>query len=151
MKLPRFILIWPLLAHGAAWAAFLWLLLWPFSYRGVSVTSTQQGVGKVPVAPVATHFSESIIEVNGPVVLIPLFVPVALTGLALLAVWVWNASPIVKRLSLWALAAVCLVFCVLGALSIGVFYLPAALALLITAIVGTFQPPTRRRPGPATL
>ena len=147
MKLPRFVLIWPMLAHGAAWAAFLWLLLWPLSYQGVSSTPAQQGVGEVPAAPVDTHFSASLIEVNGPVVLIPLFVPVALTGLALLAVWVWNASPIVKRLSLWALAAVCLVFCVLGALSIGVFYLPAALALIITAIVGTFQPPTRRRSG----
>ena len=33
---------------------------------------------------------------------------VALTGLALVAVWFWDASPIVKRLSLWPLAAACL-------------------------------------------
>ena len=71
--------------------------------------------------------------------------------LALMAVWFWDASPICKRLSLWALAAACLVFCGLGYLSFGVLYMPAVLALLITAIVGTFQPPTRRRPGPATL
>ena len=42
-------------------------------------------------------------------------------------------------------------FCGLGALSFGVLYLPAVLALIITAIGGTFHPPTRRRPGPATL
>ena len=151
MKFPRFILVWPLLAHGAAWAAWLWLLLWPFSYQGVSATPAQQGVGEVPVAQVATHFSASLIEVNGPAVLIPLFAPVALTGLALVAVWFWDASPIVKRLSLWALAAACLVFRSPGYLSFGVLYLPAVLALIITAIGGTFHPPTRRRPGPATL
>ena len=53
--------------------------------------------------------------------------------------------------NIWMLAAACLVFCSLGYLSFGVLYMPAVLALLITAIVGTFQPPTRRRPGPATL
>jgi hypothetical protein len=147
LKFPRFILIWPLLAHGAAWAAFLWLLLWPYSYRGVSVTAVQKGSGEVPVT---TYTSASFIEANGLTALIPLLAPVALTGLALLAVWFWDAPPMGKRLSLWALAAVCLVFCVLGAFSIGVFYLPAALALIITAIVGTFQTPTRRRPGAAT-
>ncbi len=98
-----------------------------------------------------THYSAYFIETNGLAALIPLLAPVALTGLALLAVWVWDASPTVKRLSLWALAAVCLAFCVLTALSIGILYLPAAVALIITAIVGTFRPPTRRRPGAVTL
>jgi hypothetical protein len=102
------------------------------------------------VAQVATHHSASFIETNGLWVLIPTFAPVALTGLALLAVWFWDASPIVKRLSLWALAAACLGFCGLTALSIGILYLPAALALIITAIVGTFQTRTRRRHGAAT-
>ena len=68
-----------------------------------------------------------------------------------LAFWFWDASPIVKRLSLWALVAACLVFCGPGYLSFGVLYLPAVLVLMITAIVGTFQPSTRRRSGPATL
>ena len=136
---------------GGVLVAFALALFLPRGERdGGPAVPSFSGQRGGPGEPPTT--SASFIEANGlSRALIPLLAPVALTGLALLAVWFWDAPPMGKRLSLWALAAVCLVFCVLGAFSIGVFYLPAALALIITAIVGTFQPPTRRRPGAATL
>ena len=148
MRPGRLVLVWPLLAHVAAWAAFLWLVFWPFAYRGVSVQAVPRGSD---AAPVVTNLSASFIETNGIWVVLPLLVPVVLTGLAYLAVWNWNSRKWTRSAILWVLAVLTLGFCALGILSIGAFYLPAALALLTTAIVSIFQVQRPSAPGGQTV
>ena len=97
-----------------------------------------RGSGQVPQV---THYSVSFVEANGLGALFPLLIPVVLTGLALLAVWCWNPGPWARTVALWAMAVLSIVFCVLGMFSFGFFFVPAALVLVITAIVGTFQAP----------
>ena len=141
------VLVWPLLAHAAAWAAFAWIAFWPFAYRGVSTQPVPRGSGQ---APQVIHYSASFIEVNGIWALLPLLVPVVLTALALLAVLYWGPRPWPRSLVLWVLAVLSIAFCVLGMLSFGILFAPAALALVITAIAGTFQAPHLSEPdGPA--
>ena len=138
-----------IVAHALAWAAFLWLALWPFSYRGVTATPVPSGSGNVAVT---TYTSASIIEANGWWVLIPLFVPVVLSGLALVVVlWFAGVNSLPKRFTLFGLTIACLVFCMLGYLSFGVLFLPAALAMLITAFLSLYQAPRKGRRGGETL
>ena len=144
MRPRMLVLVWPLLAHVAAWAAFLWLVFWPFAYRGVSTQAAPPGSD---AAPVVTELSASFIETNGLWVVFPLLIPVVLTGLAYLAGWYWNSMRWTRSAFLWALAFLTLGFCALGILSIGAFYLPAALALVVTAIVSMFQAPLPGAPG----
>ena len=141
---PRFlVLAWPLLAHAAAWAAFLWLAFWPFAYRGVSAQPVPRGSGQVPQV---THYSASFVEVNGIWALLPMLIPVVLTALALLVVLYWVTGPWPRSLVLWILAVLSIAFCVLGMLSFGILFAPAALALVVTAIAGTFQTPRQSQP-----
>ena len=147
MRPRMLVLVWPLLAHVAAWAAFLWLVFWPFAYRGVSVQAVPPGSD---AAPVVTELSASFIETNGLWVVLPLLIPVVLTGLAYLAVWYWNSRKWTRSVFLWVLAVLALGFCALGILSIGILYLPAALALLTTAIVSMFQVQRPSTPGGQT-
>ena len=134
-------LLGAIIAHALAWAAFLWLALWPYSYRGVEATASPSGSGE---AATTYTLSASLIEANGWWVLIPLFVPVVLSGLALVVVlWYAGANSLPKRFMLFGLTIACLVFCVLGYLSIGILFLPAALAMLVTAFLSLYQ--TRRQ------
>lgn len=142
------VLAWPLLAHAAAWAAFAWIAFWPFAYRGVSAQAVPRGSGQ---APQVTHYSASFIEVNGIWALLPLLVPVVLTALALLVVLYWGTGPWPRSLALWSLAVLSIAFCVLGYLSFGILFAPAALALVITAIAGTFQAPNPSEPDSSPL
>ena len=101
------------LAHGLAWAAFLWLVVLPFLYRGES-------------------------EVYGPWVVLYFLIPVVLTGLAFLTVWYWNPTRGTGTAILWAMAVLLLVFCVLGMSSHGIIFVPAFLASATTAVVSMF-------------
>ena len=148
MRPRKLVLVWPLLAHAAAWVAFLWLVFWPFAYRGVSIQASPPGSD---AAPVVTELSASLIETNGLWVVLPLLVPVVLTGLAYLAVWNLDSRKWTRSAILWVLAVLTLGFCALGILSIGAFYLPAALALLTTAIVSIFQVQRPSAPGGQTV
>jgi hypothetical protein len=143
------------LAHALAWIVFLFLVFWPL-YQGSVTTAVPavapDGIGIPPVAAAPgvssqeVRFSESILEVNGPVVLIPLAVPVLLTAAGLLVALIARGRW--TRLALVLAAAVLLLgFCVLTGFSIGLFYLPAALALLASAIIFST---TRRRDARAT-
>ena len=76
------------LAHGLAWAAFLWIAFWPYSYQGVSATPVQvDELGNVvgTAESEVVRYSSSFVEVNGVGPLLLLFIPVILTGLALMA------------------------------------------------------------------
>jgi hypothetical protein len=133
-------------AHGLAWAAFLWLVFWPFSHSGVT---TQLPPAGSDAAPQVTYTSDSFIEANGLWVVLPFLIPVAVTGLALLAAWRWNPSGWTRPVSLGVLAVLMFGFCVLGMFSFGVFFVPAFLASAITAVVSSF--PGARGTGVGTL
>jgi hypothetical protein len=101
-------------------AAGLGLALWPCAYRGV------ESVGG---GGLERQFCESLVEANGMSVLGVLALPVLLAGIGLVAVR-RRRRPILVAVMV-ALAA----FCVLALASVGLFYLPAAVALII-AVVG---------------
>ena len=65
-----------------------------------------------------------------------LLIPVALTALALVAVLVSESRQGTRKVALWglALAVLLLGFCVVGIFSIGLFYVPAAIALVVSAV-----------------
>lgn len=134
------------IAHLLAWAAFLWLAFWPHSYQGMSATPVQVDELGNPIGAAESEIvlhSASLVEVNGVWVLLPLLIPVALTGLALMALLAWSEGGVQRRILLWILTAALLGFCVLGYLSIGVMYVPAAIALTVATVLQSLRP-TRR-------
>ena len=126
------------LAHLLAWAAMLFLALGPV-YQGTSTAlMTAGGVAGEPTRGTAT-----LIQVNGLSVLPLLLFPVFLTALGLWAVLKTDLRRIWARGLLRASAAVLLVLCLVGIGSIGLFYLPAAMVLLFSAVKGSRRLPTR--------
>ena len=65
-----------------------------------------------------------------------LLVPVILTGTALLAIHLANKSQTRRVVLLWGPVVLLLGFCFVAILSIGPFYLPAALVLFVAALTG---------------
>ena len=123
-------------AHVLAWAAFLGIALWPCVYQGVAatpVTPSEAATAEVETARLCASF----VEVNGLAALVPLFMPVLFTALALFLVLTRREWRVWSVLILWLLAVALLAFCVLGYLSFGVLYLPSALASVVTAAVCT--------------
>ncbi len=128
------------ITHLLAWAAFLWLALWPYSYQGISAAAVSVDGGGETTTEVV-RYSASLTEVNGYWVLLPLSAPVLVTALALLSLLTWKGKGgrVGNTLILGSLAVVLLIFSVLGLLSIGLFYLPAAIASIMTAIIFGFR------------
>ena len=142
MEIGRAAVISAAVAHALAWAAFLWMAFWPHAYQGVSTTPVQvDELGNViGTAEIETvRHSASIVEANGIWVLLPLFIPVILTGLALIALLTWKERRAGRVLIIAGLTLALLVFCFLGYLSFGVIYLPAALALIASACLFGFR------------
>lgn len=116
----------------AAWAAHLWswgigifLALGPV-YQGVSGSSSAPGEW--------VETSSTSIEQNGLWVIWVLLVPVLVSGVVVLAMHFMDAGHMARRALLWVLALGFLGLCVVLIVSIGLLYLPMALALLIVAI-----------------
>ena len=116
-------------AHALTWVVALFLVFGPV-YQGVSMTAVTPGGG----VSESTRFTATLIGVNGLRVLPILLVPVALTGLALLAVLRTDAGQVRQKVLVWVPAVLLLAFCILGSFSIGIFYLPSGLALVLSAI-----------------
>ena len=110
-----------------AWVAGVWLAFWP-TYEGASVTATLPGEPGGEVI----RSSATAIEVNGLHVILLLLVPILLTAITLLGLRLQQTT--MRKILLWSPAVVLLGFCFVAIFSIGVFYLPAALALLVAAI-----------------
>ena len=110
---PTLISAWA--AHALAWIAGLLLALGPV-FGGES--DGEQGAA-------------TLVEVAGAYGIFVLLVPVALTGVVLWAVWRGAAGDAL----LWGVALGLSGLCVLSAGSIGMFYVPAALALVATAVI----------------
>ena len=126
------------IAHVLAWVAFLWLAFWPYSYQGVSATPVQVDELGNPVGELESEvvrYSASVVEVNGVGVLLPLFIPVAVTGVALIVLLAWRDDGTLRTILLWILTVALLGFCVLGYLSIGIMYVPAAIAMAVATVL----------------
>ena len=117
-------------AHFLAWAASLYFAFYPCIYEGTTIT-TQTGVMIRD-----SGCTGSLVEVNGLSVLVVLAVPLAVTGLGLFAALSRLVSYEVARILLWASAVSMPLVCLIGAFSVGVFYIPAALAAIVAAIAG---------------
>ena len=110
-------------AHVLAWTATLFLAFGPI-YQGVSST-------------------ETLLEANGLSALPLLIAPLALTALVTAIAVTIRIKTSTRRVSLWVAAVLLLLFCAAGIFSIGIFYLPAAVALVVAAIVGSRGAPAR--------
>jgi hypothetical protein len=104
-----------------ALAAGSWLAFSPGLYQGVSVTASSSG------EVVQRSEQTSLLAENGTWVLGLLAIPLALTGLG-----VFGAVRS-RRFLLWSAAVVLIVFSLISGMSIGLFYLPAAVALVVAA------------------
>ena len=102
-----------LTAHILAWAATIFFLFGPV-YRPTGAT---------------------LIEVNGLSAALLIVIPVALTAITLIATLPNPAHPRLMLILRWAAFVLMFLFCVVSALSIGIFYLPAAVAALVAAII----------------
>ena len=97
----------------------------PGFYQGVSVTTSSSG------EVVERSEQTSLLAENGMWALGLLAVPVVLTGLG-----VFGAARS-SRFVLWCMAVVLLVFSIISGMTIGLFSLPAAVALLVAAALCT--------------
>ena len=130
------------IAHVLAWVVVLGLVFGPV-YQGASVTPAAPGAP----ANVPTKTTATLIEVNGWGMLPILLVPAALTGLALITLLKTNAGQTRRRVLVWVPAVLLLGFCTVAIFSIGIFYLPTALALVFSAILDSFSRGAETRTG----
>ena len=135
-----------LFGHACAWVAFLFLVFWPSSYTGRSVTAVAVNNGDLPsraaltaVEPGVTTetFSASIVEVNGLRVVPILAIPVALTAVAAMAAIMLRTRPRFGMSLMWSSTILAVMFSILGSFSVGLFYFPAALAMILAATIGS--------------
>ena len=135
-------------SHVLAWVAFAVLAFAPV-YQGASVTATASRPPGVTADPretvrsepkqVTTFTTSTLIEVNGWGVLPIILVPVAFSGAGLMGVILVARGRVLRRIPLGISAFLLLAFCVAGSYSIGMFYLPAALAMVVSAAIGLNQ------------
>ena len=115
------------IAHAFAWVAGNGFAFVPV-YQGESVAPALPGesVGE------RTWMSSTLIAENGLHVVLLLLVPIFLTAITLLGLRLQQTT--MRKILLWSPAVVLLGFCFVAIASIGMFYLPTALALLVAAI-----------------
>lgn len=116
------------IAPAVAVLTSAWLALWPSFVRSESVSVGTDGTVERQVG------SGSLLEAEGAGILIVLAVPVVLTAVGALSAYRGRRWPT------WIVTGLLLAVCLLGAASIGLFYFPTLLALLLTAALGTAQP-----------
>jgi len=116
-----------LLSLVLALSAFLFLALAPTV--GSSGSTEVVGTGSTSDGAVTVSSSSSSLpEAQGPAVLVPLAIPLAIILLALPFAWLRRGY-----VALFAAAVLLWVFSVLGAASIGLFYLPSAGSMCLAA------------------
>ena len=136
----------PMIAHVLAWAAFFGVVFWPFGYSVTTITALPGGVMRC----VFEHSPGPFKRYLGPEEVMLLLIPVALTGLAVWLAWPRGARSAWAKLALWGLSVLGLAYCSVpiwlvekvDISFIGVFFLPAAAALIVSAIVVNMSKPT---------
>jgi len=114
-----------LVSLALAFGASLFLAVAP-TEREQSVTQSVSDKGAQ--TEVSTDSSRTLVDVEGPSVFIPLSIPPAIVGVALIFV-----PTRYGRRAVISAASLLWIFSVLGSVSIGVLYLPAAAALTLAA------------------
>ena len=126
-----------ILAHGLTWAAVVYLLFVPV-YESQRTTAVAQGQPAV-IINTTTSTSSTLLEVNGLEIIPVILVPVLLTGFALLGVVFTKPGRAARKAILLTATVLTFGFCALAMFSVGIFYLPGAVALLVSAILGLSQ------------
>lgn len=135
------------LAHLLSWAAFFGVVFWPFGYSATTRTPLPGGVVRYTFSQAPGPFMQYL----GPEEVLLLLMPTALTGIAVLVVWIRLARPAWNKLALWVMGILCLLYCSVPVWFIeevdisfiGVLYLPAALASIGSAIIEGMSRPKK--------
>lgn len=133
------------MAHVLAWIAFFGVVFWPFGYSMTTRTELSGGMVRFTFS----HAPGPFMQYLGPLEVLLLLIPVALTGLAVLLVATRGVRSAWTKPALWALGVLCLVYCSVpiwfieqaDVSFIGAFFLPAALALTASATVASMRMP----------
>ena len=120
-------------SHVLSWAAYLWIVFRPHAQRSVSTGPLGVAGNGAAERQVVVEYV-TLTQVDGYLVLIPLFIPVLVTVLALLFMLTRKKRRTANALVIWSLTAILLVFCGLGYYGFGIFYLPAAITLTAAAV-----------------
>ncbi len=153
---------WALLtAHGLAWAGFFGVISLPFGYGSQTITVFPDGGVRMSIG----HGPGPFIQYLGLGEVMLLLAPVALTGLGIWLVWRRSTGSVGAKLGLWGLGIATLAYCwiaisfmdIADALAhrsmgmsveaveigfIGALFMPAAVALIVSAIIVSFSKPT---------
>lgn len=126
-------------AHMLSWAAFFVVVFWPYGYSSMSQLTYPDGetfgviMGHSP-GPFRRYLGLGEISL--------LLIPTVLTAFAVWLVWWRDVLSGRAKLAMWGLATLCLAFCSVpiwfvkeaDISFIGVFNLPAAAALVVSAL-----------------
>ena len=113
----------------------MWLAFGPV-YQGTATSVQVDPVSGQVIGPDSvevTRLTASYIEFNGPQAVLLLLVPIALTGLSVLAVRLTGTPWLIRKWMQWVSAIALFAACAVMYLSIGIFYAPSALALFVSA------------------
>jgi len=111
-----------------------YILFIPNFYIGQSESATINSKNIIVRQPVKI-VNQSFIEMNGLKSVIPLLIPVVLSILGFWALFWRNRS---GKIVLWSSSILVLLFSFLSIFSIGLFFIPTALLLMIAAVLNTF-------------
>ena len=119
------------IAHALAWLIFLWLTFPRCIFGVVSPEATSMVIGSCPLDYDLWGASW-------------FFVPVLLTGVALIMVLTWRMPLWWGTLILGILSIAVVGMCLIGYLSFGIAYVPSALAMIVGTALHTRRPRTAR-------
>ena len=135
----------PLTAHMLSWAAFLGVVFWPFGFSSTTESLLPDGGGRI----VFGHYPGPFMRYLDAGVMTLLLIPAVLTGLAVWLAWRRSTQSGHAKPAMWGLGALYLGYCsvpiwFVGGLEIdfiGIFFLPGAAALMISAIIVSMTKP----------
>ena len=91
-------------------------------------------------------YRHSMIAIEGLAGILALFLPILVSGVFLVVVLAEPGGRAVTMAVLWVTAILMPGFCVLAGFSIGLFYIPAAVAMLIAAAFAASSPVSSGKP-----
>ena len=147
-----------LVGHIFAWAALLFLIFWTGFYSGESTTTvavnstgsqSQATLTFVEVETTTESLSASVVDIHGLRIVPILALPVALTAAAAIAV-VLTTRPRFGISLAWTCTIAIVVFSLLSASSIGLFYFPAAMALIPASLLASISDANKGSATPPT-